>query len=428
MAGLSTNNLKGNSMPASWVGLGTAALGAYSASQNGKQAGSTTSTQQQQMDPRMQELLYGSGAGSTGLLQQIAQQSQQGQSGGLKQFGSGIDSYLGGYGLDNFIRSQQNAQKLQETTNAAPQMANTQGVNVSTVNGAQINTPSQNGINLSGAYDKFINGNAGANPYLTSALQSGVDQTNTAYNKNQTDLTNNLQRNVLPGIRSNSVLAGQYGGTRQGIAEGNAIGDYTNQLNSNNLALAQANSANTLGAQAQAFNQGQDRSLAATQGLGAQQYGVSGQNAANQQQASLANQNAFQNAETTNAGLRQGTNSANLAAQLQTIGQNDQRNTAGIGLSSALLGQANNIGNASSSADWQKLLQGTGAIGNLSGMNGSSTSSQPYFTNTAGNALGGAAAGLGLYNAYNKAFNGYGGSGGGVGSSQDYVNNNWFTS
>lgn len=428
MAGLSTNNLKGNSMPASWVGLGTAALGAYSASKNGKQAGSTTSTQQQQMDPRMQELLYGSGAGSSGLLQQIAQQAQQGQTGGVKQFGSGIDSYLGGYGLDNFMRSQQNAQKLAETTNAAPQMANTQGVNVSTVNGAQVNAPAQNGINLTGAYDKFINGNAGANPYLTSALQSGVDQTNTAFNKNQTDLTNNLQRNVLPGIRSNSVLAGQYGGTRQGIAEGNAIGDYTNQLNSNNLALAQANSANTTGAQAQAFNQGQDRSLAATQGLGAQQYGLASQNASNQQQANLANQNAFQNAETTNAGLRQGTNSANLAAQLQTIGQNDQRNTAGIGLSSALLGQANNIGNASSTADWQKLLQGTNAIGGLSGMNGSSTSSQPYFTNTAGNALGGAAAGLGLYNAYNKAANGYGGSGGGVGSSQDYVNNNWFTS
>lgn len=428
MAGLSTNNLKGNSMPASWVGLGTAALGAYSASKNGKQAGSTTSTQQQQMDPRMQELLYGSGAGSSGLLQQIAQQSQQGQAGGLKQFGTGIDNYLGGYGLDNFMRSQQNAQKLQETTNAAPQMANTQGVNTSLIHGAQVNAPKQNNIDLTGTFNNLLGGNGGSNPYLTKSLQSGVDQTNTSYLKNQNDLTNNLQRNILPGINSNAILSGSFGGSRQGIAQGNAISDYTNQLGSNNLALAQANSTNTLGAQSNAYEQAQNRALSAAQGLSAQQYGVAGQNAANNQQAGLANQSAFQNAETTNAGLRQGTNSANLAAQLQTIGQNDQRNTAGIGLSSALLGQANNIGNTSSTADWQKLLQGTGAIGGLSGMGGSSTNSQPYFTNTAGNALGGAAAGLGLYNAYNKAANGYGGSGGGVGSSQDYMNNNWFTS
>ncbi len=35
-----------------------------------------------------------------------------------------------------------------------------------------------------------------------------------------TDATNNLQRNILPAIRSGSVASGAYGGSRQGIAEG----------------------------------------------------------------------------------------------------------------------------------------------------------------------------------------------------------------
>lgn len=41
----------------------------------------------------------------------------------------------------------------------------------------------------------------------------------------QRDATNNLQRNVLPAIRSGSVADGVYGGSRQGIAEGLAAGE-----------------------------------------------------------------------------------------------------------------------------------------------------------------------------------------------------------
>lgn len=39
------------------------------------------------------------------------------------------------------------------------------------------------------------------------------------------DANNNLQRNILPGIRSGSVANGSYGGSRQGIAEGLAAGE-----------------------------------------------------------------------------------------------------------------------------------------------------------------------------------------------------------
>jgi hypothetical protein len=43
-------------------------------------------------------------------------------------------------------------------------------------------------------------------------------------------VTNNLQRNILPGIGRGAVAAGGYGGSRQGIAEGLAIGETNNNL------------------------------------------------------------------------------------------------------------------------------------------------------------------------------------------------------
>lgn len=412
-----------------WGMIGGAAVatvgGALLNKGGSSQSGTQTQTTQQQMDPRLQALLYGDGsAGSSGLAQQIAAQSQQGQTGGLKNFGAGMDSYLNGWGTDNFMRSQQAAQKLQETTNAAPLAQSVPGVETSLSTAAQVNAPSQNSIDLSPTFQSLLSGNAASNPYLTQALQSGVDQTNTAYQKNQTDLTNNLQRNILPGINSNAILSGGFGGSRQGIAQGNAISDYTNQLGSNNLALAQANSANTTGAQAQAYNQAQDRALSAAQGLSAQQYGVAGQNASYQQQSGLANQAAAQSASSQNNQLAQQTTLANQQATLANNAQNDARNIAGTGLSSGLLGQAYGYGTNNQTADYTKLLQGTGALGGLAGYGGTSTSSSPLYSNTAGNLLGGASAGLGLYNQFKNGF----GSSTSTPSSATYSANDWFTS
>lgn len=403
--------------------LGSALGGALAGGSGSQQSGTTTSTTQQQIDPRLQSLLYvDGGSGNTGLLQQIAQQAQQGQSGGLKGFGAGIDSYLGGWGTNNFLSSQQAAQRLQDSQLGAPQAQNTNAANFGFSDAAKVQAPAQNNIDLTGSYNRFINGDAGANPYLTKSLQAGVDATNAGFNKNISTTTDALN-NSLAGIRSNSVLAGQYGGSRQGIAEGNALKGYTQQLNDANSLLAAQNSANTTAAQAQAFNQGQDRALAATQGLGAQQYGVASQNAANQQQTALNNANNFQGAEIANAGLRQGVNLANLQAQLQTNGQNSQNQAAGIGLSSGLLGQAAQYGNQYANADWQKLLQGSGALAPYTGAGATQTQSSPYFTNGAANALSGATGALSLYN----MLKGNSGSSG-VPSSASYAANDWFTS
>jgi len=76
-----------------------------------------------------------------------------------------------------------------------------------------------------------------ANPY---APTGGDSATSNPYLQNQADaITNqvnrNLQNNILPGINSQAQAAGGYGGSRQGIAQGLAIGQ-TNQDLSNALA------------------------------------------------------------------------------------------------------------------------------------------------------------------------------------------------
>lgn len=392
------------------IGMGA---GALLGGKGGSSTGSTTATQQQQLDPRMQTLLYGDGTDANkGLLPQVAANGTAPRSPGLGNFGSGMDSYLGGWGTDNFMRAQQAAQQLMETKNGAPQIGNMAAMVPALVQGAQVNAPSQNSLNLSGAYDRMINGDAGANPYLTKALQSGVDQTNASFAKNQTDMTNNLQRNVLPGIRSNSVLAGQYGGSRQGIAEGNAISDYTNQLNSANTQLGLANSANTTGAQAQAFNQGQDRSLNALNTLSGQQYATAGQNAQMQNGAISQEAANTQQAGLTNMNMQNNINQANLQAKLNTNQLNSANQATGIGLSSGLLGQAANYGTANDAYAGNKLGQTAGLLGQFAGAGASSTSTQPYYTNTAGNILGGATGALGLYNSFKQATGGNGAASG----------------
>lgn len=396
-------------------GAAVATVGGAMLSKGGgsQQSGNTTATQKAELDPRMQALLYGDGTDANkGLLSQVGGLANQQQGQGQNQFGQGMNSYLYNFGAPNFISSQQAAQRLQDSNLGSPSMWAANAMNSAHTDTAQVAAPSQNNMNLSGAYDKMINGDAGANPYLTRGLQAGVDQTNASFAKNQQDMTNNLQRNVLSGIRGNSILAGQYGGSRQGIAEGNAISDYTNQLNSSNTQLGLANSANTIGAQAQAFNQGQDRSLSALTGLSAQQYATAGQNAQLQQSANSQNSAQAQQAQVQNSNMQQGANQANLQANLSTNQLNSANQATGTGLSSGLLGQAYNYSTANDAYAGNKIGQAAGLLAPFAGQGGSSTSTQPYYTNTAGSILGGATGALGLYNSYKQATSGNGAASG----------------
>jgi hypothetical protein len=334
---------------------------------------SATATNQQKLDPRIDGMLFGQN-GSQGLLSQYQGYLNQPQSQALQGYGATAGSYLTNNGAADMDAIRGAAGGLLSPNGAPATSPSAWAV------GNQVQAPSQNNIDLTGSYNNLLSG--GNTAALDKSLQSAVDLTNQAFQKNQTDLTNNLQRNILPGIRNNSVLAGQYGGSRQGVAEGNAISDYTNQLTSANTTLGMANSANTTAQQAQAYQQGQDRALAATQGLGAQQYGVASQNA-----------NTKNQAEFLNVGNVQQSNLANQGAQLQTNAQNNSAALGGAGLlgglSSAAYGTAQNADNAGIN----RATQVNGLLAPYLGANSSSTTSQPLYQNTGNSVLGGALAG-----------------------------------
>lgn len=56
------------------------------------------------------------------------------------------------------------------------------------------------------------------NPFLQGQIQQGQDQ-----------IAQNLQRNILPSIGSSAASTGQFGGGRQGVAEGIALSDANQQ-------------------------------------------------------------------------------------------------------------------------------------------------------------------------------------------------------
>jgi len=374
-----------------WGAIGGAAVaagGAYLSSKNNKS--SQTQTQTQEIDPRLAALLYGDGtSGNQGLLSQINAQSGGAQSSDQQNFNTGINSYLGNWGTNNFVSSQQAAQRLQATNNSPP-----------FIEAASISAPTQNNIDLRQAYADKIAGNSAENPYLKNAIQGSLDQSTNTFGQQQRLATKNLTENVLPGIKSNSIVSGGYGGSRQGIAEGRAIGDFSQAQQDAINQFGQNNTNAAVGAQANAYDRGQDRSLAALTNLSGQQYGVASQNAAFQQQGSLANQ----------------------SANLQSVQNNAQAQATGIGLSSGLLGQAYGYANNANNADINRLTQVSGALSPYAGAGGTTTGTTPYYTNPGANALGGAAAGLGLWNQFNS------GRSNNVGSSADYANNDWLTS
>lgn len=340
-------------------------------------SGNATTTQQQQMDPRIAGMLFGDGStGSQGLLPQYQGMLGQPQNAGINTYGRATDAYLG-------YDATQDQNKIRDL--ASSQMKG--NIPAVVTPGAVIKAPAQNGMDLTGSYDKFINGDPAANPYLTGAIQKGIDQSTNAFTNMQTDATRNLTQNVLPSIRSGAQAAGGYGGSRQGIAEGLAMGQFGTDMARAAGQFGQNNTDAAVAAQSGQFSQGQDRALAATQGLGAQQYGVASQNAQFDQQANLTNNQAQQNANALNATVQQqgANNLSGILGSAYTVGQNQDSyalNQAGKvnGLLAPYLGQ----------------------------VPGSSTTSQPLYQNTGGNALAGATAGMAL----GKQFSGLLGSSG----------------
>jgi hypothetical protein len=318
----------------------------------------------------MDAMLWGK-SGQGGLLSQYQSYLNQPQSQALANYGQVAGNYLNNAGERDLYDIRGTATNLMQGKNAPQTGAPAWAV------GNQVQAPNQNGLDLSGSYNRFINGTPGANPYLQQSLNSAVGLTNASYQQNQDSLTNNLTRSILPSLRSGAIAAGQYGGSRQGIVEGNALSDYTKQLTNANLQLGLANSANTTGQQANAYNADSDRALAATQGLSGQQYATAMQNA-----------NTKNQAEFMNVGNVQQNNLANQAAQLQTNAQNNSAALGGAGLLGSVSNSAYGTANNDQNYGINRATQVNGLLTPYLSSYRGSTDTQPLYQNRAGGAAG----------------------------------------
>ena len=196
-------------------------------------------------------------------------------------------------------------------------------------------------------------GGGGNNPYIGGYAGAITNQ-----------VTQNLQRNILPGISSGAMAAGGFGGSRQGVVEANALND-ANQGLSNSL----ANLYGTDWTNAQNRNL-QQQSLDNSYNLGLGNLGLNAQNS----------QNSFYTAQR---------------------GQDLQQ----YGLGASLVNQANqgymnqgqglyNIGQTTQQAPWGTVGSYQSAFQPFSGLNSSTTTSQS--SNPWASALGGAIGGAQL--------------------------------
>lgn len=185
-----------------------------------------------------------------------------------------------------------------------------------------------------------------ANPYLNAQATAVTNQ-----------VTNNLQRNILPGINSGAVAAGGYGGSRQGIAQANAIGQ-TNEGLSGALANMRGN----------AYQFDQQNQTTRDLGFG----GL-----------------ATQNRSLDQSGLQLGANLYN------------QGNAGYLGQGQGIY----NVGNTQQQAPWYATQQALQGMSPFSGLGGTTTSQQGM--NPIANGLGGAIGGWQLgSNLYNLGFGG----------------------
>lgn len=157
--------------------------------------------------------------------------------------------------------------------------------------------------------------NLGLNPYLTQAQQAIASQ-----------VTDNLKRNILPGISSSAVASGNYGGSRQGVLEANALKDANQQIVNGmaNLSYNAYNTATNADLQQQQINNSYNLGLG-NLGLGymnADNNFYTSQRGQDLQQLSLANQMFNTGAQGTLAGGQGLYNVGNTVQQApwQTIG------------------------------------------------------------------------------------------------------------
>jgi len=142
---------------------------------------------------------------------------------------AGVQPYLlKGYNNLNALYDQPGpyAYPGQTTAGPDPTRQTSQQFDINYATGGAVNDVAKIGA----GYDTLLNApNVDNNPYLQKAVQGAINP-----------ILDNYNEQILPGIRSNAIQAGQYGGSRQGVAEGIAagkvarnIGDISSQFYSN---------------------------------------------------------------------------------------------------------------------------------------------------------------------------------------------------
>ena len=129
------------------------------------------------------------------------------------------------------------------------------------------------------------------NPYLDQQANSITDQ-----------ITRNMMENIMPGIRSDAIVSGQYGGSRQGLAESKAISNL-------NRDIAPALT-NLYGG---AYENAQNRMTGTANALNDQAFTNSTANADRLFNANLANVSNKMNTDQFNANLGLNNNSQQMA-------------------------------------------------------------------------------------------------------------------
>jgi hypothetical protein len=232
--------------------------------------------------------------------------------------------------------------------------------------------------NPTGAIQQMLTGRADTST-LDPVVQSAFRRLGEGFNEQ-----------VLPGIRGNAIASGQYGGSRQGIAEGLAsrgllysMGDVANNMYNQAYQQAQQNMYGTANNMAGlGINNSQSN---ASRDLSAQTSNASNQLAAQTFNATLAlqkNQQAMQLAQQQLANRTAGLNAFGVGNALQ-----DQNYQQRLGLL-----------DAQDQHNWNNLNNYSSIVQNGARLGGTATMSQPNYTNPISGAFGGALAGAQLAN------------------------------
>lgn len=369
-----------------------------------KEVANQTVTQQNSMDPRMNQWIYGDGtAQNPGLLSGWMNAAASPQNASMQQFGNASMNYLGQNGAQDMEAARQAAYGQMNSGLTAPQQGSAIVANTPGMQAAQINAPSQNNLDLSSGYNDMIYGQAGNNPYLTGAIQKGINQSSNAFGNMVSDATKATQ-GLLGDIRGGAIVNGQMGSSRQGIAEGKAIDSFNTQIGRAASQFGQNNTDAAVAAQAGAYDADRNRALSAMQGLSGNQYNTATQNAAFQQQANQTNYQGQLQGNLANAGFQQSALNNNLQSQLNTQALNSQRQQYGIGATQGLLSGAYGYGTNQDAYGLNRASQQAGLLSPFTGLNSSSTSTQPLYQNKAGNIAAGVTAASAGYDILSKLF------------------------